>query len=78
MTDEATAKLRRNESRKRAATFLNSVGVAFLVAAVLQPILLFVQQGFFGSPSVIFSTGFVILASISVVTAHLVIRRLEA
>lgn len=76
--DDATAKLRRNEGRKLRATFLNNVGVAFFVAAILQPILLFLQQGEFGAGSVVFSVGSLLVSGGSVYLAHRLINGLEA
>ena len=40
----ATSKAGRNEQRKLIATALNNAGVAFALAAVLQPALAYVQQ----------------------------------
>jgi predicted transporter len=44
MPEREVSKAGRNESRKLAANALNNIGVAFVLAALLQPALAFVQQ----------------------------------
>jgi hypothetical protein len=76
--DEATDKLRANESRKLLATFLNNLSVAFFVAAVIQPALFMVQQGAkLGLFAGLLSMTSLCLSTVFASAAHVVIRRLK-
>lgn len=71
-------KVGRNEARKLAATFSNNVGVAFFLAAFLQPSLAFVQQDrSLDLVIVLASTTVFVVAVAGFVGAQVVVRRLE-
>lgn len=71
-------KVGRNEARKLAATFSNNVGVAFFLAAFLQPSLAFVQQDrVLGLATAGASAIFFLLAIIGLLIGQTIARRLE-
>jgi hypothetical protein len=72
------SKIGRNEARKLAATFANNVGVAFFLAASLQPALTFVQrERALTLAAGLGSTIFLLLAVAGFLTAQATVRRLE-
>ena len=67
-----------NEGRKLAATFSNNVGVAFFLAAFLQPALAFVQQyRALDLVIVMASTTVFVVAAAGFVGSQVIVRRLE-
>lgn len=68
----------RNEGRKLAATALNNTGVAFVLAAFLQPALAYLQQRRGVDFEVALASAiFLLVGAACVVAAQLVVRRLE-
>lgn len=74
----ADGKAGRNESRKLLGTFLNNLGLAFFVGAVIQPILAIANRSLEINPvNVAVTVTFSALGLICLGVAHRVVRRLE-
>lgn len=72
------SKAGRNEGRKLAATFLNNVGVAFALAAVLQPALAVTREGQPLTATVVLSSFFfAVVSAMLAAAAQWIARRLE-
>lgn len=72
------SKAARNEGRKLVSTAANNLGVALLLAAFVQPTLLYLQQRRpFDLAVVIASSIFLLIGIVALGIAQLVIRRLE-
>lgn len=83
MADGETATRRgtkagRNEVRKLAATFLNNVGTAWFLAALLQPALAVVREGqVFDNADMASSAGLIAVAALFLAGARAVAWRME-